>query len=48
MKLFALKSIETLLLETLDCFSNKDKIKMNFDRHKGDVWLSCNVEVNRR
>lgn len=39
MKLFGLESIEILLLETLCCFDNKDKIKTNFDHHKG--MLGC-------
>lgn len=34
-KLFGLKNIELLLLETSGCFDNKEKIKLNFDHHKG-------------
>ncbi|PHZ17125.1 uncharacterized protein RHIMIDRAFT_253084 [Rhizopus microsporus ATCC 52813] len=34
-KLFGLKNIELLLLETSGYFDNKEKIKLNFDHHKG-------------
>ncbi|KAI8346388.1 hypothetical protein EDC96DRAFT_521552 [Choanephora cucurbitarum] len=31
----SLKNLEFLLVETSGCFNNKDKIKLNFDHHKG-------------
>lgn len=34
-KLFKMKEIEILLLETSGSFNNKDKVKINFDHHKG-------------
>ena len=30
-----LKEIELLLVEVSGCFNNKDKVKLNFDHHKG-------------
>ncbi|KAG1323295.1 hypothetical protein G6F62_009748 [Rhizopus arrhizus] len=33
-RLYGLKSIEVLLLETSGCFSNKDRSKIGFDHHK--------------
>lgn len=35
LKLFGLKGIELLLIETSGCFDNDDKVKLNFDHHKG-------------
>ncbi|KAG0934809.1 hypothetical protein G6F57_011588 [Rhizopus arrhizus] len=34
-KLFKMKEIEMLFLETSGSFGNKDKVKINFDHHKG-------------
>jgi hypothetical protein len=34
-KLFKMKEIEVLFLETSGSFGNKDKVKINFDHHKG-------------
>lgn len=34
-KLFGLKDIELLLLETSSCFDNDRKVKLIFDHHKG-------------
>ncbi|KAG1141016.1 hypothetical protein G6F37_005338 [Rhizopus arrhizus] len=34
-KLFGLKEIELVLVEVSGCFNNKDKVKLNFDHHKG-------------
>ncbi|CAO3699503.1 unnamed protein product [Rhizopus stolonifer] len=34
-KLFGLKKLEVLLVETSGYFGNKDKVKLNFDYHKG-------------
>jgi hypothetical protein len=34
-KLYGLKEIELLFLETSGCFGNDDKVKLNFDHHKG-------------
>jgi hypothetical protein len=33
-RLYGLKGIEVLLLETSGCFSNKDRSKIGFDHHK--------------
>lgn len=34
-ELFGLKRLEILLVETSSHFGNKDKVKLNFDHHKG-------------
>jgi hypothetical protein len=34
-KLFKMKEIEVLFLETSGFFGNKGKVKINFDHHKG-------------
>jgi hypothetical protein len=34
-KLFGIKNLEILVLETSGKFSNRDKTKINFDHHKG-------------
>ncbi|KAG1473616.1 hypothetical protein G6F56_000852 [Rhizopus delemar] len=34
-KLFGLKKLEVLLIEISGHFGNKDKVKLNFDYHKG-------------
>ncbi|KAI7898509.1 uncharacterized protein BX663DRAFT_524359, partial [Cokeromyces recurvatus] len=45
LKLFGLKELELLLLETSDCLINKDRNKTNFDHHKSVfgtlVMLKC-------
>lgn len=34
-KLYGIKNLEVLLLETSGSFNNSDKVKINFDHHKG-------------